>query len=143
HTRDLLERHVLEREVVAEIFEALDILFHFFPLRIGHKNNSVDTPQHQLPGRVVNYLAGDGIKLKLGHESLDHDRIQRKKIEKECAFGRSRERNQIAAVQRIDPLVNVVEVRGLAAQRRPVVDNLELNLAARVINDRHAASPSA
>src|SRR5438552_8440688 len=75
--RDLFDHQVLKGEVVAEIFEALDVLLHFFPLRIGHENNSVHAAQHQLAGGVVNHLTGHGVELKLGHEPFDHERIQR------------------------------------------------------------------
>src|SRR5439155_18856925 len=143
HTRDLFDHHVLKGEVVAEIFEALDVLLHFFPLRIGHENNSVHAAQHQLPGGVVNHLTGHGVELKLGHEPFDHERVQREEIEEKRALGGGGERNQIAAIQRIDPLMNIIQIGCLAAQRRTVINDFELNLAARVINDRHAGPPAA
>jgi hypothetical protein len=124
-------------------FPALDVLLHFFPLRIGHENEPIDAAQNQLPGGVVNYLAGNGVELKLGHKTLDHHCVEREKIEKECALGGCRQRNQVAAIQRIDPLMNVIQVRRFAAKRGTVVNDFELNLATRVVNDRHSASLAA
>ena len=48
-----------------------------------------------------------------------------------------RERNQIAAILRTYPLVDVTEVGRFAAERGTVVNDFELNLAAGVIDDRH------
>src|SRR5207245_7154798 len=52
-----------------------------------------------------------------------------------------RQRDEIAAILRVNALMDVAEVSRLAAQRWAVVDDFELNLAARVVNDRHWRSP--
>src|SRR5438309_11566642 len=39
--------------------------------------------------------------------------------------------------------MNIIQIGCLAAQRRTVINDFELNLAARVINDRHAGPPAA
>jgi hypothetical protein len=38
---NLVDRDVLLREVVFEIFKALDVFLHLFPLRIGHENYAI------------------------------------------------------------------------------------------------------
>ena len=67
----IIERHVLLGQVVLEIFETLDVLFHFFPLRIGHENDAVDAAQDELAGGVVNDLTGHGVELEFGDKALD------------------------------------------------------------------------
>ena len=44
---------------------------------------------------------------------------------------------------RTDPLMDVGEISGLSTQRRPIINNLKLDLAAGVINDRHEEAPVA
>src|SRR5438067_3450560 len=139
--RDIVERHVLFGQVVLEIFETLDILLHFFPLRIGHENDAIDTAQDELSGRVVNYLAGYGVELEFGDKAFDNQSVEREKVEEQGAIGCGSERNKVAAVLRINPLMDVTEVGSLAAEGRTVINDLKLNLAAGVINDRHEESP--
>ena len=47
------------------------------------------------------------------------------------------ERHELATMGRIAPLVNLLEIRSLPAEPRPVVDHLELNLSSGVVNARH------
>src|SRR5438874_11936121 len=68
---DIVERHVLLGQVVLEIFETLNVLLHFFPLRIGYENHAIDAAQDELAGGVVNYLTRDGIELEFGDKALD------------------------------------------------------------------------
>src|SRR6266480_567982 len=140
---DIVERHVLLGQVVLEIFETLDVLLHFFPLRIGHENHAIDTAQDELAGGVVNDLTGDGVELEFGDKAFNNQSVEGEKVEEQGAIGGGRERNKVAAVLRINPLMNVAEVGGFAAEGRTVINDLKLNLAAGVINDRHEESPLA
>ena len=138
---DIVERHVLLGQVVLEIFETLNVFLHFFPLRIGYENHAIDAAQDELTGGVVNYLTGDGIELEFGDEALDNQSVEREKVEEQGAIGCGSERNEVAAILRINPLMDVAEVGGFAAKRRTVINDLKLDLAAGVINDRHEESP--
>src|SRR5947208_9067602 len=137
---DIVERHVLLGQVVLEIFETLNVFFHFFPLRIGYENHAIDAAQDELAGSVVNYLTGNGIELEFGDKALDNQSVEREKVEEQGAIGGGSERNEVAAILRINPLMNVAEVGGFAAEGRTVINDLKLNLAAGVINDRHEDS---
>src|SRR5204862_4264837 len=139
--RHIVDRNVLDGEVVGQVFETFNVLLHFFPLRIGDEDDSIDAAQNELAGGVVNHLAGNGVELELGDEAFDHDRIERQKIEKERAVGGGGERDEVAPVLRINALVNVTEVGCFAAECRTVVNDLELDLAAGVVNDRHEQAP--
>jgi len=77
----------LLRQVVLEIFETLDVLLHFFPLRIGHENDAVDAAQDELAGGVVNYLTGDGIELEFGDKAFNNQSVEREKVEEQGAIG--------------------------------------------------------
>ena len=55
---NLIDRDILLGQVFLEIAKTLDVFLHFFPLRIGHENDSIDAPQDKLTGRIVNDLAG-------------------------------------------------------------------------------------
>jgi hypothetical protein len=132
---EVVERHVLLGQVILEIFKTLDVLFHLFPLRIGYEHDAIDAAQDQLASSIVNDLTGDGVELKLGDKAFDNQSVERKKVEEKGAIGGSSERDKVATVLRVNALVDVAEVSGLAAQRRTVINDLKLNLAAGVIND--------
>ena len=82
----------------SRFLKALDVLLHFFPLRIGHENDAIDTAQNELAGGVINHLARHGVELELRHEAFDHDRIQRQEIEEQGAIRCGRERDKIATI---------------------------------------------
>src|SRR2546421_6412977 len=140
---NIVERHVLLGQVVLEIFETFNVFLHFFPLRIGHENNAIDAAQDELAGGVINDLTGDGIELEFGDKAFNNQSVEREKVEEQGAIGCGSERNKVAAVLRINPLMDVAEVGGFAAEGRTVINDLKLNLAAGVINDRHEESPLA
>jgi len=107
HARNLVERDILLRQILFQILKALDILLHLFPLRIGHETKPVSAAQDQLAGGVIDYLAGNRVELEFGDKPFDHHRVERKEVKKQRSICRRRERNKIAAVQRINPLMNV------------------------------------
>src|SRR5947208_10239874 len=84
---DIVERHVLLGQVVLEIFETLDVFFHFLPLRIGYENHAIDAAQDELAGAVVNYLTGDGIELELGAKALNNQSVERENVEEKGVTG--------------------------------------------------------
>src|SRR5437762_10115864 len=93
---DIVERHVLLGQVVLEIFETLNVLLHFFPLRIGDENHAIDAAQHELAGGVVNYLTRAGIELEFGDKALDTQSVEREKVEEQSEIDCGGERNEIA-----------------------------------------------
>src|SRR5439155_21316873 len=138
---DIIERHVLRGQVLLEIFETLNVFLHFFPLRIGYENHAIDAAQDELAGGVVNYLTREGIELEFGDKAVDNQSVERKKVEEQGAIGWGSERNEVAAILRLNPLMDVAEVGGFATEGRTVINDLKLDLAAGVINDRHEESP--
>ena len=87
---NLVDRDVLLGEVFREIAKTFDVFLHFFPLRIGHENDSIDAAQDELAGRIVDDLARDGVELEFRDEAFDHDRVQGQEIEEQRAVGGGR-----------------------------------------------------
>src|SRR5207244_3286894 len=141
HERHLVDLDILDGEIFLKVFETLDVLFHLFPLGIGHEHDSIGAAQDELTRGVVNDLAGNRVELKLRHETFNDDSVKRQKIEEQRAIGGGGERDQFAAMVRANALMDVGEVGGFSTQGRPVINNLKLDLAAGVINDRHEKAP--
>src|SRR5215469_18411125 len=73
--RHLIQSEVLLREVLLQIVEALDVLLHLVPLRVGSKDDTVNVPEHKLPSRIIEDLARNSVELKFCPESLENDGI--------------------------------------------------------------------
>jgi hypothetical protein len=81
NVRDLIDAIALAREVLLEVLEALNVLFHLIPLRVGDEYDPIHAAQHELARGVVDDLARHCVKLKLGLESFDDNRVQWQEIE--------------------------------------------------------------
>ena len=92
-----------------------------------------------MAGGVVDDLAGHGVKLELGFETLDGDGLDGEEVEKQSAVGAGGQRNQFAlvALGGLDVVMDLHQVGGFAAQRRSIINNLDLKLLGRLINNRH------
>src|SRR6185503_16134033 len=121
---DVVERHVLLGQVIFEVFETLDVFFHFFPLRIGYEHDAIDAAQDELTGGIVNDLTRNGVELKLGDKAFNNQSVEREKVEEQGAVGGSSERNKVATILRVNALMDVTEISGFAAQRRTVINDL-------------------
>jgi hypothetical protein len=104
-------------------------------LRIPYKHDAIDAAQNELTGSVVNDLTGDGVELKFGDKAFNNQSVEWEKVEEEGTIGSSSERDEVATILRVNALMDIAEVGGFAAQRRTVINDLKLNLAAGVIND--------
>ena len=126
-------------QVVHEILEALDVFRHLFVLRIGDKHDAVHAAQHQLPRRVVNHLAGHGVKLELRLEALDGHRLNRQKIEEQRAVGTRRQRHEFALVAGggLYMVVDLHKVGRLAAHGRAVINDFNLQFLGGLVDEGH------
>ena len=111
-------------QVLLEIGERLDIVRHLFPVGIDHENDAIDALEHQLPRRVVDRLAGNGVELETGGEAGQRLGVERKKVEEERAVGIGGQRDQFALLGVGDLLVQRDQIGGLAAQGRALINNL-------------------
>ena len=70
-------------------------------------------------------------------EAANRAQIHGQEIEEQRAFILRGERDQLATGVRCDARVHVLEIRGLATESGPVVDDLAVDLTRRVVDDRH------
>ncbi len=119
---------ILLLEILFEVAKAGNVFFHSFPLGISHENHAIDASQDKLPGRIVDDLSRYGVELEFRFESLKRKGTQWQKIKKKCSICCRGERDKVASVRRSNSRMYIREVGCLATQRRPVVDDFELNL---------------
>lgn len=137
---NIVEVEVEGLEVLFEVFEGLDVLLHFIVLGVGDKDDTVDAAQNDLAGGVVDDLAGNGKEGEFGFEPLDGDGFEREEVEKEGAIAGGSEGGHLAlggGVGHLHVGVHLLEVGGLAALGRTVVDDLYLKLLGRLVDNGH------
>ena len=74
--RHLIQSEVLLSEVLLQIAEALDVLLHLVPLRVGSKDDTVNVPEHKLPSRIIEHLAWNSVELKFCPEPVENDGVK-------------------------------------------------------------------
>src|SRR5690606_22817686 len=79
----------------------------------------------------------DGVEVEPGAEAADGAEVHGEEVEEERALGLGGGRDQLPLRGGGDLLVDVLEVGRLAAQARAVVDDLAVDLARRVVDQRH------
>ena len=136
--RDFVEVEADLGEVLAQVLEALDVRVEHRLLRVGDEDDAVDALEHELAGGVVEDLAGDGVELQAGLESADDADVDRQEVEEERAVGLRLEADHLAAALRRGLGVDVVEIGGLPAEARTVVNDLRGHLHRRVIEEDHS-----
>ena len=108
-------------------------------LGVGDEHHAVHRLQHQLAGRVVEDLAGDGVELEPDLHPADDPDVEGKQVEEERAVGLGLEAHHLAPRPGRRLLVDVLEVGGLTAQARTVVHDLGRQLHRRVVEEHHGA----
>src|SRR5215203_264394 len=132
------------RHVLIQVLHGLDVRVHPFDLTVRDEDHAVHTLEDQLSRGVVVHLAGHCVEMKLDLEPPNRAKIHRQEIEEEGALGLRRKGNHLPARARSDLVVDVLEVGGLSAKARAVVDQLTVDFARGVIDHRHAwLSPQA
>src|ERR1700722_12259876 len=116
-------------EVVHEVVERLDVGVHALLLRIGDKDDAVDSAQNEFAAGVVEYLAGNGIKMDSRFKAAHRSQIQRQKIEKQSSLGFGGERNHLALLLFRGLLVDDLQIRGFTAQPGAVIHDFAIDLA--------------
>ena len=76
-------------------------------------------------------------------EALDRAEVERQEVEKEGSVRLGGERDELALRGGVRAVVNVLEVGRLPAQARPVIDDLAVDLARRVIDEGHRSDVTA
>ena len=140
--RDAGQVEVEALEVLFQVGKAFNIFLHLLILRIGYEDDAVHSAQDQLPGRVVDDLARDGVELELGLEAFDGHRLNREEVEEERAVGTGGEGNEFAlvALRSLHVVVHLDQIGRLASQGRAVIDDLDLEFFGCLIDYRHNSS---
>lgn len=116
-------------QVLLEILNALDVGFHTLDLGIGHKDNTIDTFEDQFAGCIVKDLSWNGIEVKTCLETADSSEFERQKIEKKRSIRLRGQGDHLALGFRIGPVIDTLQVCGLATQTRTVVYDLAIYLS--------------
>jgi hypothetical protein len=142
HDRDLGGVHAVRREVVLEVLEGVQVGVEHLPLAVRHEHDAVRALEHEPAGLVVKDLAGHGVELDLRLHPLDLAQIHGEEVEEERPVSLGGEGEHLVALHALgEVVVHVLQVRGLPAQPRSVVDHLGRELALRVVEDDHLLSP--
>ena len=140
HPRDLVEAQAVLGQVRLQVGETLLVLLHLADFAVGNEDDGVRSLEHELAGGVVEHLARHRVEQEAGLEPHDLAEIERQQIEEERPVGLRLHADHLAAAGIGHRLVDGLEVRRLAAQARTVVDELRVDLLARVAHDNHGAS---
>src|SRR5262249_25683598 len=104
---------------------------------IGDEDDAVDSLQNELARRVVEDLSGNGVELDSGLESADDADVEGQKVEKQGSIRFGLERHHLAAGSGRCAPVDVMEVRGLPAETRTLVNDLGRHLHRGVVKEDH------
>ena len=123
--------------MVAQVLERLDVGLHALDLRVGDEDDAIDTLEDELAGGVVEDLAGHRVEVEAGLEAADL-------TEREGRKSKNSVRSVSVLSETILPfgvgvglVVDVLQVRRLAAQTGTVVDDLAVDLPGSAVDESH------
>ena len=134
---DRCEIQVVIFQMFAQIVERFEVGVETLFLRICDEDYSIRAFQDQAPAGFVENLSGNGVEMEAGAKAAHGAEIERKKIEEKSAIGFGGERNHLSLLIRSGVLVDPLQVGGLAAKARAVVNKLAVNFASGKIYKRH------
>ena len=137
---DLVRVDLVGLEVLPHVLVALEVRVEHRLLRVGHEAHRIGALQHHPAGGVVEHLPGHGVELDPRAHAADRPDLDRQEVEEERAVRLGGEREHLALVLDGQLLVDPLEIRGLAAQPGPVVDDLGRQLLGRVVEEHHAVT---
>jgi hypothetical protein len=103
------------------------------------EHHAVDALQDQLAAGVVEDLARHRVQVEAGLEAADLAERQRQEVEEQRALGLRGEGDHLPFRLGVGLVVDVLQVGRLPAQTRPVVDDLAVDLARRVVDEAHTS----
>ena len=137
HERDLLDVQAIGIEVVVQVREGVHVVLHLGLAGIRHEHDSVGTPQHHPPARVVLHLAGHRVDLEVNGIAIDVAEVDGQQVEEERAVFLGVDREHLPPLRVGAHGVKGLQVGGLTAETRPVIDQFEQNLIASRIELNH------
>ena len=118
---------LVRQQVLRHLAEALDVLLPAVGGRVRDEHQRVGALQHQAPRGRVERLPGHRQHLQPQVEPAEAGGLDRQQVEQQRPVLRGVDRHHLAAVLRLDLLVEDLEVRRLPADGRAVVDDLDLD----------------
>jgi hypothetical protein len=127
-------------QVLLEVSQALQILVQLGARRIGDEHDCVDALQDELTRGVVVDLTGHRVEQEARAVSVDLAQFERQEVEEERSIGLRLHRDHLAlgVVGRL--LVDELKIGRLAAHPGAVVDDLGVDLAARIVQHDHVVA---
>jgi hypothetical protein len=121
------KRHPVFRQVVGEVFQAFNILFHLSDLAVGDEYNAISALKNQLARCVVIDLPGHGIKLEFCTHPGNLTEVERQEIEKESAVAFGCNGCQVTLGIGRGLLVDNFQVRRFSTHTGAVVNDLAVD----------------
>src|SRR5687768_6344560 len=125
------------RHVLVQVLHGLDIRVHALDLAVRDEHHTIDTLENELARRVVVDLAGDGVQVELDLEATDRTEVHRQKVEEQSALCLGGKGNHLPSGSGRHLVVYVLQIRGLATETGPVIDEFAVDLARGVVDHRH------
>ncbi len=93
------------------------------------EDDAVNAFQNKLSRCVVIYLSGNRVEVKTCLKAANRSKFQRHKVEKQCTVGLGGEADEFAFRLWGGRVVDILQIRRLTAESRPVINYLAIDLA--------------
>ena len=132
---------VVGEEVLGHLPVALEVLLPPVQRGVDDEDEGVGALEDQAPRRGVHRLAGDREDLETQVEAPEAGGLQGQQVEQDRAVLGGVDRDHLAPAPTVGALVENLEIGGLPAQRRAVVDHLDLDRAVPMVELDHVSLP--
>ncbi len=109
---------------------------------VGHEHHAVHALEHGLAREAVVDLARDRVEVEAGGEPVHVAEIEGQEVEEQGALVVGGDGEQPAPSVGRQPVVELSQVGGLAAQAGAAIDDLEVDLASPMVDERHGIALS-
>lgn len=134
---EAVERAAVHAQVGFEALEGLQVVALAVHLRVGDEDDAISLPQHELERGVVSDLTWDRVEMEGGLVTGQGVGLDGEEIEEQRAILRGGERDEVTAARGVELGVDLLEIGGLAAERRATIDDLEADGVVVVIDAGH------
>lgn len=127
-------------EVLFEVDQRIDVGIAAVGPAVGHEDHGIGALKHHAAGFLVEHLTGNREELELRVEAGNLAELHRHVVEEERALLGRGHRVELAALLVGNEPVKHLDVRGLARERRAIVDDLRLDLPPGEVDHRHGGA---
>jgi hypothetical protein len=137
HHRDLVGVDLVDLEVLLQVRQAVEVGVDHRLLAVGDEHDAVRPLQDHPAGGVVEDLPGNRVELDARLHAPDGAELDGQEVEEEGPVGLGGQGEHLSLVADRQLLVDPLQVRRLAAQPRPVIDDLRRELFRRIVEQDH------